>query len=529
MWKLYTVIVRRVCFITLILLVYPLVAAQDDAQPNQSNRPKIGLVLSGGGARGTAHIGVLKVLEENHIPIDMISGTSFGAVVGGLYAAGYTADELQEILENFDWQASRSGAAPREDRSFRRKQHDNGFLIKFKLGIKDGKLKLPGGLITPNNLRLTLQDLINERSNADDFDNLPIPFRAVATDLGTGNSFVLEQGNLASAMIASMAVPALFPPIEYNGHLLVDGGVTNNVPVDVVRSMGADIVIVVDISTPMLKQDEIESFTNVIDQLVLMMTRKNSDAQLATLTDRDILIRPELDDIGFTDFERSFEAIPRGEESASLALPHLRKFSLSSVAWLAHLETRSPGERQQPIIDFIRIVNDSDISDEIIEARLSLEPGKSFDEASMSRDLSEIYGLELFEEVSYKIVEEDSKTGVEVLAKKGENVHKYFRFGLAIQDNFEGENGYRISAAFTNLAVNKVGGEIEARIALGDEQGVFAEYYQPIDAAQRTYGFVNAGHATANTNIFDGDRILAQARISDTRGQIGAGLNFGNW
>ena len=529
MWKLYTVIVRQVCFITIILLVCPPIAAQDDAQLNQSNRPKIGLVLSGGGARGTAHIGVLKVLEENHIPIDMISGTSFGSIVGGLYAAGYSADDLQDILENIDWKESLSGRAPREERSFRRKQDDNGFLIRFKLGIKDGKLKLPGGLITPNNLRLTLQDLINERTNVEDFDELPIPFRAVATDLGTGNAFVLEKGNLASAMIASMAVPALFPPIEYDGHLLVDGGVTNNVPIDVVRSMGADIVIVVDISTPMMSTDEIESFTKVVDQLVLIMTSKNAAAQLATLTDQDILIQPELDDIGFVDFERSMEAIPRGETATQLALPRLNALSLSQSAWIAHLNARNTGKKQQPVVDFINIVNDSKISDEVIRSRLSLKPGQRFDEASMSDDLSEIFGLELFEEVSYGLIQEDDQTGVEVLAKQSESGHKYFRFGLAIQDDFNGESDYRISAAFTNLAVNKKGGEFEARIALGDEQGAFAEFYQPVDAAQRYYLFANAGYATTNTNIFDDDRILAQARISQTRGQIGAGINFGNW
>jgi NTE family protein len=301
------------------------------------------------------------------------------------------------------------------------------------------------------------------------------------------------------------------------------------VPVDVVRSMGADIVIVVDISTPMMSTDEIKSFTNVIDQLVLMMTSKNAAAQLATLTDQDILIRPELDDIGFVDFERSMEAIPRGETATQMALPQLHAFSLSQPAWIAHLNARNTGKTQQPVIDFIRIVNDSNISDEVIRARLSLKPGQRFDEVSMSDDLSEIFGLELFEEVSYRIIEEDDQTGVEVLAKRSESGHKYFRFGLAIQDDFNGESDYRISAAFTNLAVNKIGGEIEAIIALGDEQGVFAEFYQPVDAAQRYYLFANAGYGTTNTNIFDDDRILAQARISETRGQIGAGINFGNW
>ena len=282
MWKSYAFCIRTVCILSISFLSGHVIAMQDEGGVNESDRLKIGLVLSGGGARGAAHVGVLKVLEENRIPVDVISGTSFGAIVGGLYAAGYSADELEEILENIDWKESLSGRAPRDERSFKRKQDDDGFLIKFKIGIKDGELRLPNGLITPNNLRLTLQDLVNEISNVDDFDDLAIPFRAVATDLETGMAVVLERGNLASAMVASMAVPALFPPIEHDGRLLVDGGVSNNVPVNVARAMGADIVIVVDISTPMMSKDDIESFTSVIDQLMLIMTNRNSAAQLAT-------------------------------------------------------------------------------------------------------------------------------------------------------------------------------------------------------------------------------------------------------
>ena len=530
MWKSYAFSIRTVCILSISFLSGHVIAMQDEGGLNESDRPKIGLVLSGGGARGAAHVGVLKVLEENRIPVDVISGTSFGAIVGGLYAAGYSADELEEILENIDWKESLSGRAPRDERSFKRKQDDDGFLIKFKIGIKDGELKLPSGLITPNNLRLTLQDLVNEISNVDDFDDLAIPFRAVATDLETGMAVVLERGNLASAMVASMAVPALFPPVEHGGRLLVDGGVSNNVPVNVARAMGADIVIVVDISTPMMSKDDIESFTSVIDQLMLIMTNRNSAAQLATLTNQDILIRPELDDIGFADFERSLEAVPKGTESAQRALPQLQKISLSPEVWLAYLDARSTGKREQPVIDFIRIVNDSNVSDEVIRAHLSLTPGQELDEVNMSADLSAIFGLELFEEVSYRIVEENDQTGVEVLARRSENGQKFIRFGLALEEYFNGETGFQMSAAFTNLAINDLGGEIDARITIGDNFGLFAEFYQPIDYAQRYYLFANTGGGKFNRNIFDDDgRILAQARISEAFLQTGTGRNFGRW
>ena len=303
----------------------------------------------------------------------------------------------------------------------------------------------------------------------DDINKLKIPFRAVATDLELGTAVVLDSGSLASAIVASMAVPALFPPVEYDGRLLVDGGVSNNVPINVARDMGADIVIVVDISTPMISKEDIQGFTSVIDQLMLVMTNQNSAAQLATMTDRDILIRPELDDFGFSDFERALDAIPIGSESALGAMSQLQDFSMTQAAWLAFMDARDQVRREPPVIDFIRIVNDSNVSDEVIKARLSQELDQKLDVVSLSTDLSEIFGLELFEEVSYQLVEENDQTGIEVLASRSENGHKYLRFGLALQENFQGESGFQMSAAFNNLAINDSGGEFEARVAIGDE------------------------------------------------------------
>ena len=530
MWKLPDLRIQIICILLICPFSSQVAAKQNEDGSTERIRPKIGLVLSGGGARGAAHVGVLKVLEQNHIPVDVIAGTSFGAIVGGLYASGYSAVELEEILANIDWKESLSGRAPREESSFRRKQDDNGFLIKFKIGIKDGKLKLPSGLITPNNLRLTLQDLINEKANVDDFDDLKIPFRAVATDLESGGAVVLGRGDLASAIVASMAVPALFPPVDYEGQLLVDGGVSNNVPVDVAREMGADIVIVVDISTPMMKKDDIESLTKVVDQLILIMTNQNTAVQLASLSEKDILIRPDLDDIGFADFEQALEVIPRGVDAAQRELTRLQEHSLSQQDWLAFTDTQVSGQREQPVVNFIRIVNDANVSDEVIRARLSQVTGEALDVERLSADLSEVYGLELFEEVSYRLVEENDLTGIEVLARRSENGQRFIRFGLALQEDFNGETGFQMSTAFNNLAVNQMGGEVEARVTIGDDFGLFTEFYQPIDYAQRYYFFANAGGGKFNRNVFDDEgRILAQARISQVYLQSGLGTNFGNW
>ena len=511
-----------------IFLMYPVAYGQSD----DKERPKIGLVLSGGGARGAAHVGVLKILEENKIPVDMISGTSFGAIVGGLYAAGYTANELEKILENIDWQETLSNSAPRRQKTFRRKQDDDGFLIKFKIGFEDGDLKLPSGLITPNNLRLTLGDLVNQKTQVDDFDQLAIPFRAVATNLENGEEVVLNDGNLAAAMVASMTVPALFPPVELDGSLLVDGGVANNIPINVARTMGADIVIVVDISTPLLKKDDITSFASVIDQLTMLQSYKAAAAQLSSMTDQDILIRPDLENIGFIDFENAIDAVPKGVEAAMAVKDKLARIALESEDWYLHLANRSNDYHDQPIIDFVRINNSSDLSDKMIRSKLSIKEGQEFNAVQTSADLTNIYGLELFEEVNYSLVEEDGKTGLEVRTIQREDGEDYFRFGLALQEDFEGESGFQLAAGFTNLAVNSLGGEWQALFKVGQEFSLFTEFYQPFDYKENYYVYSNVGGYKVNTNVLsdNGDgRILGQVRVSQLAFQAGVGRNLGRW
>ena len=521
---------RIFCALSVCLLFGLGGSVADDGEPNKLNRPKIGLVLSGGGARGAAHVGVLKVLEENHIPVDVIAGTSFGSIVGGLYAAGYSADELEEILKNIKWQDVLSSQAPRNQRSFRRKQDDQGFLIKFKVGVKNGKLKLPGGLVSTNNLRLTLQDLANSVSDVDDFDNLAIPFRAVATDLVTGLEVVLGRGDLTSAMVASMAVPALFPPVDHDGKLLVDGGVSNNIPINVARAMGADIVIAVDISAPLKSRDEISSFASVLDQLMTIMTKKAAREQLGSLTDRDILIRPDLGDIGFVDFERTLEALPRGRDAARNMIVRLREIALSEEDWRAHLLARQRDVQTLPIIDSIRIANDSGVSDKVILSHLSQKPGKRFDADKMSEDLTEIYGLGLFDEVNYNLTEDGDQMGLTVRTRRPENGEDHIRFGLALQGDFEGETGFQLAAGYTDLLINERGGEWKSLFKVGDEFGLSTEFYQPVDFAERYYVFAHAAGWKFNRNIVDGSsRILSQVRISQALLQGGVGRNFGNW
>jgi len=217
-----------------------------------ADHPKIGLALSGGGARGGAHVGVLKALEELGIQVDYIAGTSMGAIIGGLYASGYTADEIEVVLVETDWKTALTDSPARRDRTMRKKELESQFLIPYRLGFNKGKIQLPLGAIEGQHLDQIFQELFLPVIGIHDFDLLPIPFRAVATDLVSGEAVVLSSGSLPDVVRASMSVPAVFAPVKINGRLLVDGGMSNNLPVNIVRQMGADIVIAVDISSPLL-------------------------------------------------------------------------------------------------------------------------------------------------------------------------------------------------------------------------------------------------------------------------------------
>ena len=272
-------------------------AGDQPVPPEIARRPKVGLVLSGGGARGAAHVGVLRVLKELRIPIDYIAGTSMGAIVGGLYASGLSVDELQEVVDTTDWFDVFNDSSRRQYLSFRRKQDDARVLSPVRIGIEKGKPALPPGLITGQNVTILMHALTLPSAGIERFDDLPIPFRAVATDLVTGEKVVLDRGSLSLAMRASMSVPGAFTPVEIDGRRLLDGGLVANLPIDVARQMEAEVVIAVDISTPLATSDQIRTLLNVAGQMNGFQTRKNVLEQIATLGPQDILIVPELEGI----------------------------------------------------------------------------------------------------------------------------------------------------------------------------------------------------------------------------------------
>jgi len=514
---------QLLCFLSIGLLFTDVVAAAT------SERPKIGLVLSGGGARGAAHIGVLKVLEELRVPIDCIAGTSMGAIVGGLYASGMSPEEIEKALTSVDWDATFKDEPLRVDRPFRRKQDDYLYLMRKKPGFKEGKFKVSTGFIQGQKIDLLFNSLTLPVMDIDNFDNLSIPFRAVATDIVTGKEVILDSGDLALAMRASMSVPAAFSVVEIEDHLLVDGGISNNLPISVARQMGADVIIAVDISTPLQSRETLGGAVAITTQLTGFLTRRNRDEQLATLTEKDVLVVPELGDITSGDFKRASEAIPKGIAAAEAKRSELEKLSLPDAEYEAFLTAKNSRQTILPVIDFIEIENNSKISDNVLANYLELETGKPLDLDRLQADIDRIYGLELFENVNYEVAERNGKRGLIIHAKEKSWGPNYLQFGMALSNDFEGDSNFNFGVAYTQTAINRLAGEWRTAVQIGENPIYLTELYQPLDVDTRYFINPSLFYLKENNPQFVDGNLVAEFRTKEYGLILAAGRELGTW
>lgn len=426
--------------------------------------PRIGVVLSGGGARGAAHVGVLKVLEEYGVPIHAIAGTSMGAIVGGLYAAGWTPDEIEEQLAAVDWPLMFTDRLPRGSLSFRRKTEDRTFLTQFELSVDGDGVHLPAGLVAGHNVSVRLERLLLPAADVTDFDSLAVPLRLTATDIETGELVVFDSGDLSTAVRASMSLPAVFAPVEHDGRKLVDGGVVRNLPVDVARAMGVDRLIVVDVGTPLTGQGGIETLVDVSEQLSRLMTDANSAAQYQGLGPGDVVIRPALDGLTIMEFHRWDEAVARGEAGARSAAARLRPLAAESDAHATRLAARRQRLRTPRIIDSIRVVsNGGEIDERLLRDEMRTVPGQAVDPGLLEEDLLRMYSLRLFQRINVRVERGDPGHPVTLVVEawRKEQAPNSLRFGLSLVDDFrDGRSGYRF---LTSLWLRCLNGWAERR------------------------------------------------------------------
>jgi NTE family protein len=521
-----------VCVPLLILCAPATILAQD----TDIDRPRIGLALSGGGARGAAHVGLLKVLERERIPIDYIAGTSMGSIVGGMYASGLSPEEIEAQLIAVDWDDVFKDKIDRKNRSFRRKTDDRLWLMGGKVGFKKGKVTLPAGLIQGQKINQLLIQLTLPVADIDDFDDLAIPFRAIAADIQTGETVVLGSESLPKAIRASMSIPAIMTPVPWGDRKLVDGGIASNLPIEVVREMGADIVIAVDISTPLSEEDVSNSLLSITGQLTGFLTRRNVEAEIATLTAQDILLVPDLGDIATGDFDRIADAIPTGFVSAEEHLAQLQQYSLDEAAFAEHVAARQmPGA--PPVIEFVRFENESTIADAFLLGKIrSSQPGETLvgrplDVDQLQTGIDELYGLELFSHISYAVIQEDDKHGLQILVKPKPYGPDYLQLGIKWQTSFNGEGNFNFSTSLLKTEINGWNAEWRNALVIGEEPGALTDFFQPLGDLGRWFAGARASYDEFNVNRFElgSTNIEEQFRIAQSAASVYGGREFGTW
>ena len=528
----------RACAVASLLLVLPLGALAQSETPAPPPAPltvssppgKLALVLSGGGARGAAHIGVLKVLEELHIRPDLVVGTSMGSIVGGLYAAGWSPAEIEDLLVGINWNEVFRDRVDRDKRTFRRKQDDEPYLIQTKIRFKGHKPYIPSGALGGQSLELLLRELEMQSDAATDFDRLPIPYRAVAMDIVTGEAVVIDHGSLATAMRASMSIPGAFPPVQLEGRSLVDGGSAANLPVGIAQQLGAGRIIAVDISSPLTREGEVpDDFFAVYMRLSSILTVANRVEDTKRLGPGDVLIVPELGDITFVSFDRATEAVGIGELAARAQLEQLRPFGADQEAWREFEARHQSPTASRPVIDEVRLVNTSPVADEVILAQLDIRPGEPLDHEDLRDKLLRLYNLDYFDVIRDRIEVVDGRRTLIIETPPKPTGRNVAQLGVDFRDDFQGDTGYALIVRHQLLAANRRGGEWQNVVQIGERDLFATSFYQPIDPAMRWFVEPAAHFGRFGQPIWFKEEPIAEYQVEESLAQVDAGRVFGNW
>jgi NTE family protein len=464
----------------------PAASSAESSAPT-ARRPRIGLVLSGGGARGISHVGVLKVLEREHIPVDLITGTSMGAIIGGLYASGMNATQIEAELKKVDWDNVFASRVERTELSQRRKEQDFEVSPLIEMGLRNGEFHAPLGTVSSRGLESLLRHYTLPVRHVADFDHLPIPFRAVATDMETGAPVVLKDGDLALALRSSMSVPGVFAPTEVNGRVLGDGGLVDNLPIDVARAMGAEVLIVVNIGTPIGGRDTLNSLVGVTTQMIAILTEQNVQRSLATLKPSDVLIAPKLEGLTSADFNRTSELIGQGELQTEAFVFRLGPLALSPADYASWREARRPPDTPAPQLAFVRFDGTQASHPEQQMELLESRPGQVFDEARAVRDTRRLAASGDYMRADYQLMRLPS--GEEGLAFDLEEKPwgpNYLYVGLDLASDTRGNNKFNLKFAHNRHWLDENGSEWRNVVRLGTQSRWYTELYRPSD---HTYPF----------------------------------------
>lgn len=491
-------------------------------------RPRIGLVLGGGGAKGAAHIGVLRVLEELRIPVDCVAGTSMGALVGATFAAGVPPEEIERMVRAIDWSATVGNAGLRDRTPINAKLQGIIYTNNLDLGLRGGQLKGSGGLIESQNIEELLRSLVAGARYIENFDKLPIPFRAVATDMMAGEMVVLGEGDLTVAMRASMAVPGAFSPVVMGDRVLADGGQMRNVPVDIARKLCGDVVIAVSLAAPPPKPGDLTTALALVSRSIDVMIDANTTAQLATLTDKDVSIVVPMGDISSGSFDRVPDAIPLGRAAALGQTASLARYSVSPGEYSAWRKKIDRSYAKPFRVADVKIAGLQRVNPEYVRTQIrSTVPGAEISAAEVAADSSRIFALGDFEKVEYDVADISTHPTVEFTAIEKSWGPDFLRFDLGLAASGGGDFAFALRAEHERTWLNSLGGEWHSALQIGETALIETGLYQPLDVRQRFFVEPIAHVDRTREDVYDDGERVAEYSFTEGYGEVDFGLNLG--
>ena len=498
------------------------------ALPAAADRPKVGLVLGGGGARGAAHIGVLEVLDRLRVPVDCVAGTSMGALVAGAWAAGLSPADMRRELQAADWNDMFLDNPDFTEQSVRAKRLSQRFLPGSESGITSRGLVAPPGVVAGQKIKLFFNQLVRADAGERDIAQLPLPLSIIATDIGTGQRVVFRDGSLTQAMRASMSVPGLLAPLQVGERKLVDGGLVDNVPIREVRERcGAEVVIAVNVGSPLLKAEDVTGLLTVTAQVVALLTEQNVAQSLATLTPNDVYLQPDLGPITAGDFARHAEAADRGRTAAEAATAALQRLSVPEAAyaaWRRRLADHRPQERR---VDAIEITGLSRVNPEVVGRHLQQRAGEPLDTTALNRDLLRAYGDGWFEGVDYTLLTQHGRNVLRITPLEKPWGPDFLRLAVNLNSNLSQGSSYALRAAYQKTWLNRLGGELLVGGEIGSNTGAGIEFYQPLDARQQFFVEAVASYRRSRLDIFLDDNRVAEYSIGSGNTDLLLGSNLG--
>ncbi len=513
---------RTLVCLLCVMLATGMVSKAEEAREETGKRPKVGLVLGGGGARGFAHIGVMQWLEEQQIPVDYVAGTSMGGLIGALYAMGHSPQEMTQLVKHLNWNRLMAAAPPYSDLTFRRKEDLRQYPVRFELGWNKG-LSTPSGLVPGHFIGLLFDRLSLPYWEAERFDDLPIPFRCVATDMETGKTVVLDSGSLAMALRATMAIPAVFTPVEFDGKLLADGGLLDNLPVETAKEMGAEVIIAVDVGSPLSDREALNSIPGLANQTItiMMVDKVRQNMRLA-----DIVLIPELNGYETLDFEEFDPISKQGYVAAEDKDLVLRAFSIDDRNWKEHLAARASRRKDLiPAPSSVQVTGTDVDRESKLSRELSTYTDNTLDLDRLEEELTDVYGRGRDYGLGYGVDGTKQQSSLHIRVREKTYGPPFINFGLDINGSEMDDIRFGIRGRVTFLDLGRTGSELRFDGALGTPALLGTEYYAPLKK-----GFFVAPRALYhrdNRNYFqDGDQ-LANYRIRNAGAGLDLGYGFG--